>query len=70
MGFQDTTRIAAGSPEIWTGIFRQNADAVMSMIDAFIENLTRFKTELENQNVDEITRILTQAKILRESLEE
>ena len=69
MGFQDTTRIAAGSPEIWTGIFRQNADALMSLIDAFIENLTQFKTELENQNADAITRILTQAKILRESLE-
>lgn len=68
-GFRDTTRIAAGSPEIWTGIFRQNADALMSMIDAFIENLTQFKTELENQNADALARILTQAKTLRESLE-
>ena len=68
-GFRDTTRIAAGSPEIWTGIFMQNAPALLPLIDAVIENLTQFKTLLENQDSGEIERVLMRSKILRDSLE-
>ncbi len=68
-GFRDTTRIAAGSPEIWTGIFMQNAPALLPLIDAMIENLTQFGTLLENQDSDGIARALMHSKILRDSLE-
>ena len=63
--FRDTTRIAAGSPEIWTGIFMQNAHSLRPMIDTMIKNLTEFKVLLENQDAVEIERVLAQAKILR-----
>ncbi|MFB3042229.1 MAG: prephenate dehydrogenase [Candidatus Poribacteria bacterium] len=69
-GFRDTTRIAAGSPEIWTGIFMQNASALMQMVDILSEKFTQFKTLLENRNANGITQILVRAKNLRESLEE
>ncbi|MCZ6680164.1 MAG: prephenate dehydrogenase/arogenate dehydrogenase family protein [Candidatus Poribacteria bacterium] len=68
-GFRDTTRIAAGSPEIWTGIFMQNAYSLLPMIDALIENLATFKALLEDQDAAEIERVLTHSKILRDTLE-
>ena len=68
-GFRDTTRIAAGSPQIWRAIFMQNARSLLPMIDSTIENLTQFKTLLENQNDLEIERILAHAKTLRDTLE-
>jgi prephenate dehydrogenase len=68
-GFRDTTRIAAGSPEIWTGIFMQNAHSLLPMIDAVIENLTAFKALLENQDTAGIERVLIHSKILRNTLE-
>ena len=68
-GFRDTTRIAAGSPEIWRAIFMQNARALLPMIDSTIANLAAFKTLLENQDEFEIERLLAQAKTLRDTLE-
>ena len=61
-GFRDTTRIAAGSPELWTDIFTQNADVLLSLIDAFAKNLNEFKTFLETYNHAEIERVLLEAQ--------
>ncbi len=68
-GFRDTTRIAAGSPELWRAIFMQNAHSLLPMIDSTIENLAQFKTLLENRDDVEIERLLAHAKTLRDTLE-
>lgn len=62
-GFRDTTRIAAGSPELWTGIFQQNPDVIKLLIDNFVENMNNFKNLLNSKNYDEIERILTDAQV-------
>ena len=62
-GFRDTTRIAAGSPDLWTGIFTQNRDVLLSLIDNIIENLTEFKTLLQTDNLAEIERVLLDAQV-------
>ena len=69
-GFRDTTRIAAGSPQLWRAIFMQNAPSLLPMIDSTIENLAEFKKLLENQDDVEIERLLAHAKMLRDTLEE
>ncbi|MCE2396683.1 prephenate dehydrogenase/arogenate dehydrogenase family protein [Candidatus Poribacteria bacterium] len=69
-GFRDTTRIAAGSPQLWRAIFMQNAHSLLPMIDSTIQNLAAFKTLLENRDDAEIERLLAHAKILRDTLEE
>ena len=69
-GFRDTTRIAAGSPQLWRAIFMQNAHSLLPMIDSTIENLAEFKTLLEAQDDVEIERLLAHAKMLRDTLEE
>lgn len=68
-GFRDTTRIAAGSPQLWKAIFMQNARPLLPMIDSTIEHLVAFKTLLENQDEVEIERVLAHAKMLRDTLE-
>lgn len=69
-GFRDTTRIAAGSPQLWKAIFMQNARSLLPMIDLTIKNLTEFKMLLENRDDVEIERVLAQAKTVRDTLEE
>ena len=61
-GFRDTTRIAAGSPELWTGIFTQNSEVVLQLIDNFVENINEFRTFLETENHSEVERVLTEAQ--------
>ena len=41
-GFKDTTRIAAGSPELWTGICLDNASAVSDGLDELTRVLSTF----------------------------
>ena len=62
-GFRDSTRIAAGSPDLWTGIFTQNGAVLLSLIDDIIENLTEFKTLLQTDNLAEIERVLLEAQV-------
>ncbi|RKU15319.1 prephenate dehydrogenase/arogenate dehydrogenase family protein [Candidatus Poribacteria bacterium] len=63
-GFRDSTRIAAGSPDLWTGIFTQNSGVLLSLIDDIIENLTAFKTLLQTDNLAEIERVLLEAQVI------
>lgn len=61
-GFRDSTRIAAGSPDLWTGIFAQNSDALILLIDDIVGNLMEFKTLLQTDNLVEIERVLLEAQ--------
>ena len=61
-GFRDSTRIAAGSPDLWTGIFTQNGDVLVSLIDDIVANLIEFKTLLQTDNLVEIERMLVEAQ--------
>ena len=69
-GFRDSTRIAAGSPDLWTGIFTQNRDVLVSLIDDITENLTEFKTLLQTDNLAEIERVLLAAQVTVEKRRE
>ncbi len=62
-GFRDATRIAAGSPDLWTDIFTQNSDVLSSLIDDIIVNLTEFKNLLQTDNLAEIERLLLEAQV-------
>ncbi|HUB66582.1 MAG TPA: prephenate dehydrogenase/arogenate dehydrogenase family protein [Candidatus Methylacidiphilales bacterium] len=46
-GFRDTTRVASGSPELWTEILAANAKPLVKNIDDFIHQLLRFRFALE-----------------------
>jgi prephenate dehydrogenase len=67
-GFADTTRIASGSPEIWKGIFMQNADMLIPMIEQLMANLEAFKKILADKDEAQLEKILTQAKKVRDSI--
>ena len=69
-GFRDTTRIAAGSPELWNSIFLQNRTHLISMISDLTTDLHQFQKYLEDSNGDEIHRYLTSAKQVLQTLEQ
>ena len=61
-GFRDSTRIAAGPPELWTGIFLQNKDVILALIDNIVDNLHEFKDMLQKNDEIEIERLLDAAQ--------
>jgi prephenate dehydrogenase len=67
-GFRDTTRIAAGDPGLWSGIFGQNRTAVLAALAMFRERLQRIQDALERDDVAEIKQWLESAQKIREGL--
>jgi prephenate dehydrogenase len=68
-GFRDTTRVAAGDPRLWTGIFRQNRSAMLEALDQFTEQLAQFRAALIADDVPLLGDLLTEAKKTRDTLD-
>ncbi|MDX1970878.1 MAG: prephenate dehydrogenase/arogenate dehydrogenase family protein [Planctomycetaceae bacterium] len=69
-GFRDTTRIAAGDPDLWTGILRENADEVLAGIAAVQRQLDQFAAALANGDAAALRDQLVLGKTLRDQLAE
>lgn len=67
-GFRDTTRVAAGPPDMWTGIFSLNRTALRDSTEAMIEKLREFATLLDGFDESGIHERLRTAKLGRDRL--
>lgn len=67
-GFRDTTRIASGSPELWTDILMNNHAEVIDAIDAFTEMLQEVREAIQEQDDSSLRACLTQARQYREEI--
>jgi prephenate dehydrogenase len=67
-GFRDTTRVAAGDPSIWTGIFLQNRAAVLDALGRFADRLDEFQAALKAADADAVDRLLSEGKKVRDAL--
>lgn len=67
-GFKDTTRIAAGSPEIWHDITLSNRKAILSVIKNFEQALKKMKKSIVLNQGSQITKQLKLAREKRMSL--
>ena len=67
-GFESTVRLAKSSPAMWSPIFRQNRKQVVKSLDEYIENLTQFKTLLENEDYDAIFNEMESVNRIKEIL--
>lgn len=67
-GFRDTTRIAAGDPDLWVAILLENVAAVSTSLDRFSESFGQFQRAIENRDADELKKLLQVAKRTRDSL--
>jgi cyclohexadieny/prephenate dehydrogenase len=67
-GFADTTRIAAGDPELWTAIFLQNAEGVEEALKRFTVELNAFREALKHRDEKTLHDLLESAKAKRDRL--
>lgn len=67
-GFRDTTRIAAGDPELWAAIFEANRDAVLAATDRFSASLAAFRSAVHDNDRAAVVRWLADGKRIRDSL--
>jgi prephenate dehydrogenase len=65
-GFRDTTRIAAGSPEMWRDISMANRKSLAQVLGVFIEDLQEFQLALEGSDEKAIQEFFINAKERRD----
>ncbi len=67
-GFKDMTRIAAGSPELWTGIVFDNRDAVVRGVREYTAILEGFATLVDCGDTEGVREWLARAADVRKAL--
>lgn len=67
-GFKDSTRIAAGSPELWCGIALDNSEALSAGLHEVGEIIARFETAIREGDAEALTTMLEDSARLRRSL--
>jgi cyclohexadieny/prephenate dehydrogenase len=67
-GFQDTTRIAAGDPQLWSAILLANAGEVTAGLRAVSERLSELAGAIRSHDKNRLAQLLRLAKQRRDSL--
>lgn len=67
-GFKDSTRIAAGSPALWTGIAFENPEAITRGLQEMQEILGQYASALEGADRSRFTTLLDRAAQARQAL--
>jgi prephenate dehydrogenase len=67
-GWKDTTRIAAGDPELWRQILFSNRDQVLKSLGKFEKVLAKFRTAMERDDQARIVQLLDSGKQTRDSM--
>jgi prephenate dehydrogenase len=67
-GFRDTTRVAAGDPELWTAVFRHNRGAVLEAVAKLEARLGEFRAALSADDGERLELLLRTGKRVRDAL--
>lgn len=65
-GFRDFTRIASSDPVMWHDIMQANKTAILQSMDLFIDNLSRLRSGIENEDSDYLLNVFSRAKEARD----
>ena len=67
-GFRDFTRIAASDPTMWRDVFLANKDAVLEMLGAFQEDLSRLTRAIRRGDGDALFEHFTRTRAIRRGI--
>jgi len=67
-GFNDMSRIAKSSPNMWTDIFRQNKDNLIEALAIYEEHMKNMREMLENEDYENIHKWMEKANTLHDIL--
>lgn len=68
-GFDSTARLAKSNADMWEPIFLENRQAILEVIDEYIENMILFKHAIKSANAEVVRTLIRQANKVREVLD-
>jgi cyclohexadieny/prephenate dehydrogenase len=67
-GFRDFTRIAASDPTMWRDVFLNNRDAVLVMLQSFLDDLAGMQDAIKRGDGDALFERFAQTRAIRRSI--
>ncbi len=67
-GWRDTTRVAAGDPELWRQIMQSNREELLASLEVLQDELAAWHTALEQDDSRKLLQLLAKAKRTRDAL--
>ncbi len=67
--YQDLTRVAWLNPEMWTDLFLENRDNLLSELDFFIQSLRQYQKALVEEDRDALCQLLYEGKKRKEEVD-
>ncbi len=67
-GFRDTTRVAAGSPAMWSDIMKYNRKEILGLLAEYRREIIRLESSLVRGKPGDWMRFFEQARAIREKL--
>lgn len=68
--FKDMTRVARLNEEMWTELFLENDDLLLSQVEALIDRMCEYRDALKEKDAEKLKAILREGRQIKESLEE
>ncbi|ANW94983.1 prephenate dehydrogenase [Wenyingzhuangia fucanilytica] len=67
-GFESTVRLAKSSPNMWTPIFIENKENILSSLNEYIDNLTAFKNLIIEEDKKGLQQTMLETNHIKEVL--
>ncbi len=67
--YKDLTRVAWLNAPMWAELFMENKDYLLGELNTLIDNLSAYKAAMENNDRDELTRLLEEGKRRKEEVD-
>ena len=67
--YKDMTRVAWLAPRMWAELFLENRDFLLKEIDCYIEHLSQYRAAMEQNDEEELIRLLDEGKKRKEEVD-
>jgi len=67
--YNDLTRVAYLNEDMWSELFINNKDCLIKELDEFVSELMNYKEALENNNEDELKKLLAEGRNIKEKVD-
>lgn len=67
-GFRSTSRLAKSNPQTWKAIFGRNRKYLGEALDGYIKTLTEFKNAIQENDLDKMEALMTEANDIKRIL--
>lgn len=67
--YKDLTRVAWLNPQLWAELFIENKDFILNELTLYMDNLTRYRAAIEQDDMDTLIALLEEGKRRKEEVD-